>query len=623
MRLNNFSEALQGMTDQQLREHMETTQSLIGKLEEQVAQVGATTDEEKEQESQIKQLTEKMQDAEAQMVKKKKTEDRLIAAEEEAAAELENLKTKKFNENVSNVAGILEAVANSLSELIQTIRKTQQAFGIAAGQATKMQAGAAIESFQSVFSAGPMVGREEVIGAQSSFQSEFGGVISSDAAGKIAQQAKELGVTTDALADARRVFMTSSMGNLDEAKSQQDQLMATFREQGLTNKDALDSIRQNSELFARNGNRFAQSFAKAAAEAKKIGVDLGKIDQIGDNIIGDFEGFLEKTAELGAMGFNIDAQRLGEISETGDTGALMTELRSQLASTGKDITQLRRSEQLSLSSAFGIPMAELQRLAAPTADSGEKKDPVEQTNTHLSTLINLFEKLGAGISVVAKILTGAIALSTATTAIMTTKMALSSGSWTGGLRGLFKGAKAATTVAEGATAATTAARGASAAAGTARGASMLGRLGKFAKFGGKALGKIALPLQLAMSAYDGFQGFNADPNASLGKKFGNAGSSILSGMTFGLLGRDASEIREAAATSPSAPTAGRPVSSSSSQQQPQQPQGVNMAELSAKLDQVVRAIASMEVKLDGQKVGQIIVANEQRVTQSAPFRGQR
>ncbi len=56
------------------------------------------------------------------------------------------------------------------------------------------------------------------------------------------------------------------------------------------------------------------------------------------------------------------------------------------------------------------------------------------------------------------------------------------------------------------------------------------------------LGKVAAPLAIGMALYDGFKGFNADKSASLGDKFKNAGSSALSGLSFGLLGSSASEI---------------------------------------------------------------------------------
>jgi hypothetical protein len=60
------------------------------------------------------------------------------------------------------------------------------------------------------------------------------------------------------------------------------------------------------------------------------------------------------------------------------------------------------------------------------------------------------------------------------------------------------------------------------------------KLLNFAKGGARILGKLALPLTAGMAAYDAYQGFNADPNASFGGKMANAGKSALSGMTFGL-----------------------------------------------------------------------------------------
>ena len=76
---------------------------------------------------------------------------------------------------------------------------------------------------------------------------------------------------------------------------------------------------------------------------------------------------------------------------------------------------------------------------------------------------------------------------------------------------------------------------------------MLGKLGNVWKIGGKLLGTVAAPLAIAMSLYDGFKGFTADADASTGEKFKNAGSSILNGLTFGLLGKDSDEIASDAA----------------------------------------------------------------------------
>jgi hypothetical protein len=60
----------------------------------------------------------------------------------------------------------------------------------------------------------------------------------------------------------------------------------------------------------------------------------------------------------------------------------------------------------------------------------------------------------------------------------------------------------------------------------------------------RVAGKLALPLAAGMAVYDGYKGFNADPNATTGQKFKNAGRNVLSGLTFGLV--DSTEDKMAA-----------------------------------------------------------------------------
>ena len=69
-------------------------------------------------------------------------------------------------------------------------------------------------------------------------------------------------------------------------------------------------------------------------------------------------------------------------------------------------------------------------------------------------------------------------------------------------------------------------------------------LAKGLGFAGRVAGKLALPLAAGMAAYDGYKGFNADPNATTGQKFKNAGRNVLSGLTFGMV--DSTEDKMAA-----------------------------------------------------------------------------
>lgn len=403
--------SIAGMTGAALKRHIESLESASKATESEVAKMSEVAKLKEELERVDKDKTnagrrlvtaeEKLKSRLEEFTKAKQEYEKVS----EEGAELEKEKNKnitKLNEALKKeeaelrietwrqLANVSSTISTALSSFLETVRDTQNKLGISSSNAVDVIMGNFASSIESFFSA-TTVSTKEIMAQQEAFQEQFGGVLTSDAAEELAQQAKELGVTGQQLASARRVFMTQTSGDLTTANAQQDKFLATFRQQGLTNKDAMQAITQYSEIYARNGSRFADSFTKAAIAAKKIGVDLGKIDQIGDNIIGDFEGFLEKQAELGAMGFNFDSSKLAQVAESGDTGALMTELRSQLAAQGKDLQNLRRSEQLSLSSAFGIPMAELQRLATGKEGSGEEVDLQKEG---ISKLTWIADKLG-------------------------------------------------------------------------------------------------------------------------------------------------------------------------------------------------------------------------------------
>jgi hypothetical protein len=113
------------------------------------------------------------------------------------------------------------------------------------------------------------------------------------------------------------------------------------------------------------------------------------------------------------MGFGFDTNKLAELAESGDTGALMGELQSQLASTGKDITKLRRSEQLALSEAFGLSMEDLQRMGAPGGGSGEETlSPEELQKDANKSLGDLVFRADAIVGILGTIATVVAAINT-------------------------------------------------------------------------------------------------------------------------------------------------------------------------------------------------------------------
>jgi hypothetical protein len=347
-------------------------------------------------ENRLSDIYRKIREAEIALLKDKLAKAILDNDETEQESLNNQIKMKEL-ENLfapfRQLQNVLKVLIESIEKITQEIRKTQQQFGIVAGEAAQLKFGNFVESVKSIASAFLTLGKtvpislEQIQAAQADFRAQFGGIIKPEDARLLAEEAVRLGLTTSELGKARRVFATQTMGDITSAIEQQEKFISQFEARGLTAKDAMEFIGSNSELLARSGVRFQESMSRAAAEAKRIGVDLSKANQVGDNIIGNFGGFLDSMAELGAMGFGFDAFRLAQVAEMGDTSALFDELRSQLAMTGKDLTNLRRSEQLSLSSAFGMSIEDFQRMA------GTLEEPVEQKlqkegNSFLSKINN-------------------------------------------------------------------------------------------------------------------------------------------------------------------------------------------------------------------------------------------
>lgn len=83
-----------------------------------------------------------------------------------------------------------------------------------------------------------------------------------------------------------------------------------------------------------------------------------------------------------------------------------------------------------------------------------------------------------------------------------------------------------------------------------------GILGKGLGVAGRVAGKLALPLAAGMALYDGYKGFTADPNATTGQKFKNAGRNVLSGLTFGLVDSTEDKIAKGEYTGTQKPVQG-------------------------------------------------------------------
>lgn len=321
-----------------------------------------------------------------------------------------------FNKNVANLSRGMAQVGSSVTMMVTSVKRlsdsinaladTQRRLGVSLTTAVDVRIGALAQSSKSQILAvkglvdaikgvkssfGPPVRPQDILEAQQAYAEEFGAIISSAAGRGLAQEASRMGVTADKIVKSTRIFMGASLNDYNRALGMQSKFMTAFRGQGLAPRAAYEAIIKYSDLIARNGDRFAMGFARAAADAKKIGADLNKIEQFADSMADDFEGFLEKQGELAAMGFQFDSSRLLTASASGSTEDFLNELRSQLANTGKNLENLNRFERRAIENAFGVNIGEIQRLAGVTPNIQGTGEGMENTQSLVSDIKRLLE----------------------------------------------------------------------------------------------------------------------------------------------------------------------------------------------------------------------------------------
>jgi len=301
----------------------------------------------------------------------------LTAAEQQLTINL-----KQQNNTFTKVKAILEGpvmsefvkLANGLKNLTDSIYKTQQRFGVSFDTAASLYKDTLIASATSFFSAatgkGPFVSQEEILAAGQSFTKQFGTVLQPEEMNRIAKEAKALGVSSDVYVNAKRAFLGT--GNEEATRMR---AMSEFAKNGLSAGQAIQFAADNADLLAVAGEKYSDSLFRAAAESKKIGVNLRDIEKFANSVVGDFEGSLENFAELSALGVEMDFNKLAQVAATGTPEEMQNLLKEQLSMSGITGEELQRNRQvrLALTQTTGLDEATILRL------SGGAQQPAEQT----------------------------------------------------------------------------------------------------------------------------------------------------------------------------------------------------------------------------------------------------
>jgi hypothetical protein len=159
------------------------------------------------------------------------------------------------------------------------------------------------------------------------------------------------------------------------------------RAQGVASGVLIDELASNADLFASFIGKGEKNLIKAAAAAKKVGIEFGSIVELGDGLLDITERINKEQTLSTILGKQISLERFTALNAAGDTVAAQEELARLLKNTAELSPQLRRI----FASELGLGVADIQRLTGlrsgmPTAGAvGATGDPIldeakKQTN---------------------------------------------------------------------------------------------------------------------------------------------------------------------------------------------------------------------------------------------------
>ena len=261
------------------------------------------------------------------------------------------------------------------------------------------------------------VTQSDITETMNTLKSLEGRIFSKDDAVAIAQSAKTLGLTSESMTNVAKQMQLAGSGanNITEALEQVKGLAVDMGALEVDNVKDIEGIMKdianNTEAFAAYGKDGGANMIKAAAHARKLGLELGSMVKISDSLL-DFESSIEKEMEASLMiGKQLNYDRARALALEGDMAGAAREVANQVGGLG-GFNKMNVLQKRAMAESVGLGVSEFQKLLG---GGGETEDPVIKSQDELKGSIDkLTEAMGKAQMQTAKdLLAGTAALGVA------------------------------------------------------------------------------------------------------------------------------------------------------------------------------------------------------------------
>ena len=301
------------------------------------------------------------------------------------------------------LSGTLTAIVATLASAAEAAAQMQKSIGLANTDAIKLNMNAKSIGF-SLLGLG-----DELRGTQEAIIGSFDAVSAAsnqNVVNTFMFMEQALGVSTEHAAE-----LTNTLVNLTGASAQNAALMAQTaaglaKANDLAPGAVIEEMASNGEMLAKFADGTAEGMARAAIQAKKMGIELSKVGTVMDGLL-DLETSMTNEMEASVLlGRDLNLDRARQLALNNDIEGAMNAVLDQLGSE-EEFNQMNAIQRQALADSIGVGVEDLANMvnrdgavdeSMPKAVSKSEIQILKELMTQSGFLGKMVSTIGGGIA---------------------------------------------------------------------------------------------------------------------------------------------------------------------------------------------------------------------------------
>ena len=291
-------------------------------------------------------------------------------------------------EETLSFAGVLAAIGS----FIMQAKEVRKELGTSVGESARLAGNMKLASFQAFLLGGDT---EQAAQAVTALNREFGSLdaVTPRVAKQAASITAQFGIGGENLGRLTKQMSVLNGASLETNLNTLETVGNLARAERVAPADVLNDMAENTETFAKFSMQGGKNLAKAAIEARKLGLNLSAVDKISESIL-DIEGSIEKQMEASVLlGRQLNLDKARELALSGDLEGVLAEVKNQVGGA-EALSRMNVVQRKALADAVGLEVSELSKLAAGEEAVGKAQ---EERNALLFRNMKIGAAIGAGL----------------------------------------------------------------------------------------------------------------------------------------------------------------------------------------------------------------------------------